>query len=195
MRRKIIGAGLISLLIAGCAGTPDRYQDQFVRKDAQYVNRDIGFSMNFDPTWKVYPHTASMPPGIKEAAETFREEGAELLFFAASSEDKIIFARAIVEDTNLPVREYFKLVKEVNSDELRHVAVQTKQTPQGEIIEWVYTVNDDQITFKEYQMRKGEYNIRIGFWTLTSLFKDYHPDFQHIAGTLNLQLAAAKQSP
>ncbi len=193
MKIRLI-TGFIALLAAGCAtATPDTYKDQFVQKDSTYVNDSIGFALTFDNSWTVYPHTATMPPGIKEAAVSFEENGAELLFFADGSDKSPFFARAIVEDTDMPVQEYFQLVKEINGDELNHVSNEVKYTPEGEVMEWTYTVNDDQITFKEYQMKKGKYNIRIGFWTFSTFYEDYSGEFSRIASTY--QRGMAKNSP
>jgi hypothetical protein len=182
--KKTIFLGLVALLI-GCAGIQEVYKDQYIENDFRYVNDTIGFSITFNNSWRLYPHTASMPRHIKGVAKELSAQGAEMLFFATSS-DGLLGARAIVEETDWSLDKYYKIVFEVNRDEFDHISYDIVKTGHMDMIEWIYKT--DKFTFQEYQVKNGKYNIRLSFWTFTTLFDDYKDEFYNISKTLQLPI-------
>lgn len=183
MRKALIFAWFMTL-VAGCAGVSDLYRDAYDTREHRYKNESIGFSLDFDGFWNVYAHADSMPPAVREIAKSFKEDGGELIFYATTS-NQLLYARAIVEDAGLPLQQYYEIVSEINSDELKEVSASRVKLGKTEMIEWVYEVQVDEtkLIFLEYQTRSGPYNIRLGFWTLASLFDEFKKDFQRIART------------
>lgn len=187
--KKTIFLGLVALLI-GCAGIQEVYKDQYIENDFRYVNDTIGLSLVFNDSWRLYPHTASMPKHIKRVAKDLSSQGAEMIFFAMSS-DGLMGARAIVEETDWSLDKYYKVILEVNREEINHLSYDKIKIGRMDTIEWIYKT--DKLTFREFQMKNGRYNIRLSFWTLTALFDDYKEEFNNISKTIQLKHTPASQ--
>lgn len=184
---------LACLLAAGCAGAREIYKDEYDPRKAVYVNEALGFSLTFDEGWRIYAHTASMPTQIRQVAESFEEKGAEFIFYGVMPSNNIVFARAMVEETDLPLNDYFNIVHRINTGEFNHIYHKVDRIGGKEMVKWIYMVNDDRITFQEYQVKQERYNIRLSFWTFTNRFEEYKDDFERIAGSF--QTALVKNLP
>jgi hypothetical protein len=169
-------------LLIGCAAViQEKYSDQYVNKDSRYVNDSLGFSLTFNDSWRMYPNTASMPGQIQGIARAIADEGGELIYFALSKNGSL-GARATVEDIDLPLEQFYKVIFEVNSDELdKQISYDIVKMGRENMVKWVYQAG--QMTYQEYQVKRGKYNIRMTFWVFSALYDDYKDEFYKIAST------------
>ncbi len=177
---NLVAIVLVAVL-AGCGEIKDVYSDRYIEEDFKYVNDTIGFSITFKD-WEVYPHISSMPKGAQKFAKSLRDQGAELIFVANSS-NRLLTARATVEEMNLPLHQYYNLIYDINREQLEEgVSKDMITVGKTDMVKWIYKAAKS-FTDQEYQVKKDKYNIRLSFWTTRSLFDDYKDDFHEIAST------------
>ncbi len=162
----------------------DYYTDSLDSFSNHYSNQTIGFSLDFKDSWKLYPHYNTLPGDAVGFADQFRENGAEMLLIGMSPRG-LYGMRVSVEEVDMPVKEYFAVIRSINArefsrDSFRETTVNGKQA-----VEWQMQLskNNVDLRYLEYQLKNGPFNLRITFWTAEALFQAYEPLFRNVIGS------------
>ncbi len=124
-----------------------------------------------------------VPPDIKPLARETRSFGSEIAMVAISR-NQLMGMRVLMEDTDVPLNEYFQLIKEINQvDIARDLGHQVTRLGNVDSIRWIMDSTQDgvMVRYLEYQVHLNEFNIRITFWTPERLYSTYSGEFQEIA--------------
>ena len=110
---------------------------------------------------------------FKPIAKQFKEQGTELTAMGFAF-NNILWLRISVEEGNMPIEIYYQLLKEINKEDIaENVDKKNLIINDIDVIEWTMimknAVQNIDLKFIEYQLRKDIYNIRITFWTISSL--------------------------
>ena len=164
----------------------DSYADSYNPAKFRYTNSDIGFNLTFNKDWKVYAKYHSMPDQFKPIVKKLKEDGTELIFMGHTF-NNLTWVRCTIENTNLKLSSYYKIIREVNAAELTHVSERYVNLGTTNSIEWSYTIIKPEvkltIRYLEYQVKKDTYNIRLTFWMPDQLFDDLQDPIKRVVST------------
>ncbi len=141
--------------------------------------------MSLPPDWSAYTHFDDMPPDIKPLARETRDYGSEIAMVAISG-NQLMGMRILMEDTDVPLQEYFGLIKEVNQvDIARDQGHRVTRLGNVDSIRWIMDSVQEgvMVRYLEYQVHLNKFNVRITFWTPERLYGVYSNRFESIAGT------------
>ena len=112
------------------------------------------------------------------------ESGAEVLLFASTS-DKTRWLRVSAEETNLPLAQYFGLIRQANEREIVADEHELVRLGKADAVSWIFQSQSNGLVFKyqEYQVKRGAFNLRMSFWTLLALFDSRREGFAQVGGT------------
>jgi len=166
----------------------DVYFDRYVEKEFKYVNDTIGFSLTFDESWTVYSDLNLIPWffrkvwRIEKRAKMVRESGGELIFFAEFVKpDFMVIGK--VEPSNESLGQIYKTACAANYVQYEDVLVELVKLGHTEMVSMVYTVKKGKHKSQEYEIKKGQYKIKLIFYTESSLFEVYKDIIHKIAST------------
>lgn len=174
------------IVAMGCASAPAQSRsgvmapDSFDAATRIYRNEGAGFRLKLPATWIVFDSVDLMPLDARAYAQKLRDAGAEMIFVARGPSE--MYLRGIVEPTSMDPATYFKLVEQANRAGLLSSA-HTQSTIGGQTaIRWVYeaAASGTRLKFVEYQFLRNQFNVRISFWTQSSVFKSRETEFEHI---------------
>lgn len=178
---------VIPFFLSGClTGGPirgDLFADRY--SDSIYVNEAAGFKLMLPSDWTAYAHYDDMPVEYKPMARDAREYGSELALLAWSR-NQLMGMRIIMEDTDVPLMEYFDLIKEINQADIEQdLGHEVTTLGNVEAIRWIMETSYEGVSVRylEYQVHLKNYNVRITFWTPTRMYGAYSGRFRQIAST------------
>ncbi|HBS03515.1 MAG TPA: hypothetical protein DEA96_01025 [Leptospiraceae bacterium] len=184
---SLIAVVVSGILVAGCLGTGpirgDLFADRF--NAGQYVNHAAGFKLHLPPGWSAYTHFDDMPPDIKPLARDTRSYGSEIAMVAISR-NQLMGMRVLMEDTDVPLQEYFRLIKEINQVDIANdMGYRVTRLGNVDSIRWIMDSVQDgvMVRYLEYQLHLNQFNVRITFWTPEKLYSTYSSHFEEIAGS------------
>lgn len=154
---------------------PREYKVKIGKKDTIY--------MTFDK-WNIFMKKKEYPKNILPILEQLEQNGVIVPLFGLSK-DYSSGARVMVEPTNVELKQYFKLIKAVNSSNLgEHTEPATININGREAILWDYSAKDNNFKYVEVMFLIGESNLRVSFWTVEELFEEKFPEFMEIINSI-----------
>jgi hypothetical protein len=169
----------------------DSYKDIIKKND--YINKSLGITFTFSNDWKIYEKYNKMPDFIKPAAQQFKNLGSELILFGITY-DNLAFMRASVEELSDELefdldKYYDALIKFFGKSVLSYTESSKITINDIDILIWDYEIayGGEIIKFHEYIIKKDNYFIRFGFWTLLTMFDKSIPMFDKIMNTIRFE--------
>ncbi len=150
----------------------------------QYSNDAIKFSVCFNDNWDIYYSYTTMLADIQNFVKPINP--ANFLYFGMTK-NKLLGCRGLVEEVNMDLGDYFAILKDVNAKAISNFSEKNIKINHTPMIYWTYETSGNQFFFAEYIFKKGNYDVRLSFWTLKSLFNKYSKEFDNIMKTFTVE--------
>jgi len=172
-------------LVVFCAAPLKQfYPDTYYPEDKIYENKPLHFVFKFQGNWVLFTDPNEMDKGSKELAATMAKSGAELLFVGATVEG-MHGARGIAVNFNEPPHEYAERIRAINRNEVQDDQGLTDMVlGNNAMVKWVYDKAD--FRFAEFFFTIDTYDIRISFWSHSSLFDKFLPVYEQMMSSLEV---------
>jgi hypothetical protein len=146
----------------------------------KYSNTAIMFSIDFNDKWDLYCSFDTIPEEFQAALQEIDPEN--FLYFGLTK-NQMYGCRGMVEEVDMDLNEYCKVITEVNADAIDSVKTKKVKINNIPMIYLTYETKENNMAFGEYMFKKDIYNVRLTFWTLKSLFKNYFKEVDVIIKT------------
>lgn len=139
-------------------------------KNNTYTNKTIGIQVTLPENWLIFQKKAEAPEYFKPYFTENKGPNDSPLFLGATIRQED-FVRCLIDKTPMTLADYFDAtIKTTKHQNL--VVTSSKFNKAEDTLIWIFEMESNNVNLKFYEVitRQGEYILRLGFWTLESLF-------------------------